>query len=327
MLLSSAALAQVDPRPLTDGVSVSVSTSDLCMTAEPLITRIVHWRRHDQLDGRISVRVLDRSGVLAFDILFQGRVVAERTFDRLPRECATRRDAVALAVSLALDHVVQRREEIAAEFAVLPPPAPTTVNPSDAAPSANAPTTAEFTPDSAAGAGDSDDRLQLGFAVGAALLVHGLPGLSALGEVAIELSRGWIMGRLGVLASTSTSASLIDGEVSTRLVGGRADLCVVHPVSTLAVIGCGGMQAGAVHMTGKGFAESSTSVQPWVSGSARAMLEWPRGTLRMRLVVEGVIPLLSPSAQVVAPDGATLGKLTTVRGGVILGLSGIATFQ
>lgn len=312
--LSTPARAQLHERSL--GECVSLSTGDPCMVGELLVARIAHWLHHEQVDARIGVRVLDRSGQLSFEIDFQDRVVAERTFAVLPRDCAARRDAFALAVSLALDNVVQRREEIAAEIAATTPPE-----------TVNASTDPAVAAEASAGSDRAEHGLQLGLVLGAAALAHGLPGFAALGEGAVELSSGWFMARLGALASTPGTVGFQGGEVASRLLGGRADVCLLDPIGNVLVSGCVGAQMGVVHMVGRDFTSSTSSVQPWVANAVRVAFEWPRDTVRARLFLEGMMPLLSPAARVVDTEGATLGKLTTVRVGVILGVQALVVFR
>lgn len=319
------AFAQSEERPLSQ--AVSVTSVDPCMPIEPLLLRIAHWLRHERLDPRIAVRVFDQADRLSFEVLFQGRSVADRTFDVLPRDCVARRDAIALAVSLAIDNVVQRREEIAAQIAAEPVATPpsTTDAASTELIAATESTTPDAVPEPVPGA--ARQQLELGLAVGAAAAAHVLPGFAALGEAAVEVSSAPIMGRIGVVAATAGSVALEEGRLASYLLGGRADLCLVHPMSSVALIGCGGMQAGAVRMVGSGYTQSSASVQLWVTTAVRLALEWPRDSLRGRLWLEGIVPLVAPAARVVDADGATLGKLTTVRAGVILGVEALIVFR
>jgi len=313
------ALAQSEERVLAD--AVSVTSVDPCMPSEPLIARITHWRTHDRLDARISVRVFDRAEQLSFEILFQGRSVADRTFDVLPRDCAARRDAIALAVSLAIDNVVQRREEIAAQIAAEPAATPPSTPPA-------APTDAPTTDDVPALEPQAPRRaLELGLVLGGAAAVHVLPGVAALGEAAVELSVGQFMARAGLMGSSVGGVALSDGRLRTDLLGGRTDLCLVQPISSVSVIGCMGMSAGTVRMVGSRYTQSSSSAQLWVASSARVALEWPRDVLRGRLWLEGIVPLLAPGARVVDENGATLSTATTVRVGVILGLEALIVIR
>ena len=283
--------APADERPLSE--AVSVASADECVTGAALAAHLGSWLGRDTLDARIVIVVEVGAGEAAFEILADGASVGTRRFDRLPAECADRRAVISLAISLALDDGVL-------DAFTAPPALGTGEAVAGAAPAlvlASVPT-----PPAA------DARVGVALEIEAAALVGLLfdPVLLGAVDVRVLLPDGLSL-RVGAIVSGVAAGALGAGQVEVALRGGRASVCLGRVVAApVAIEGCLGAWAGAVHAEGRGFSADRAVDLGLVAPTARiAVRIEPLPWLAFFVGIEGVVSVLRPRVLV---EGSGTGR-------------------
>jgi hypothetical protein len=155
LLLSAAAtslhvpgLARAEPRAKNDSVRIEGSV-DACIHARALRPRVAHYLGKTAAPSDVLVRVQDTPRGLEFTLVQGTALRARRRFTRLPSACADQRDAVALAIALALESLTARTPEGAtdSEPFVAQAPASDPQLPADEAASIHSPSQLGAAPD------------------------------------------------------------------------------------------------------------------------------------------------------------------------------------
>lgn len=285
----------VAPVPLAQVLTVAPGLP--CLEPAALAAQTAAWLRRGVVDSRIALRVdgapaLDAA--VTFVVVRDGEPVAERRFDRLPRECAERRAALGLALALAVDATVLDT------LGIEPPPRPP----------AAVPRAALVAPRSALRAsnrGAQRPSLVVWLHGGAALGV--LPSPVPLGGATLELAWQRASLRAGVVASAPASAPIGRGSAETQLLAARADACLARPLAgaALGARACVGVLAGRVSASGSGFDSPRAASEPWVALAPRLELHARlAGPLALSVAVDGFGALATPTLTVLDTNGAVL---------------------
>jgi hypothetical protein len=276
-------------------------------------------------------------------------VVAERSFDRLPAACDERRDAVALAVVIAVENYrsARARAAPAAEAATLPagrapateaPPrsaerAPAPQVRAPEAPSQDAPAAQSTPPPTppAAPARDAQEppldtpasarSARTGFTLyaGGSQLWAAAPGATQALTAGIEVAPtpSWSLSA-GALWSPRSVHTFAAGprKLATEIGAVELDGCWSAPTTHVIVQACSGGVAGLQRVEGLGFASNRRVTLGWIAWKLRAAAVWPaRGAFALRLHVDGRINLLRPSPR--APDPGGIVDTLALLGGDI----------
>jgi hypothetical protein len=156
---------------------------------------------------------------------------------------------------------------------------------------------------------------------GAAVLFEVLPAGSLAGVLGVELLADPALRlALSLLGSLPQSDARLGAAIESQLVLARLLGCAQLGAGWLVLEGCGGALGGAVFAEGRGYARDARDAIGYAALLARAALRVPaRGSLSVRLAVDGLLPLLRPAYDVreggsaafasvrVAPVGAALG--------------------
>jgi hypothetical protein len=104
LLLSSVAICRAEDL----SVITMEGEQDDCLNERTLRARVALYLAHSQSQLDVQVQVRRAQGTLEFSVLREGVILARRRFERLPNACADRRDTLALAVALAIEHATMR---------------------------------------------------------------------------------------------------------------------------------------------------------------------------------------------------------------------------
>jgi hypothetical protein len=294
--------------------AIDVKGTDGCVTEAGLRSAMQRYTARIELDPELRATVRSASQSLSFEVSRAGVVLAEREFESLPRRCAERVRAVAIAIALAFESAQARQSEAAAasEPARAGEPSSPSAEPAgtkaqkpgpsrEAAPPTAQPASADESAEPVAEKGQeppvADEEavdaeqtapLDAGNDRGGAsvvLLAGGGVLLSVLPEPAAVLSLGagfelgslWQLEVAGI-ASPGVTTELADGLVDAQLYGGELKLCAGLPLGALRAAGCAGLAGGAVPARGRDFSVSGRST---LTGWTAALLA---ATLDMRVV-------------------------------------------
>jgi len=294
VLLACAAPARAQDRPLADAITVARGE---CLTEGPLLEHLRAWLERDRVDARLSVVIEEGDGGGAsFVVLSEGVGRAARRFETLPRDCADRRAAVALAVALAID---------AAVLDDLVPPR------------ARAPAEASPT--------EADGGLTVGVEVvaEALVLIEVLPEVAAAWQIGarVVFDHTFVIGFSGWLSSVS-GAALQPGRVDTQLSGGRVDACLRRD-DVVIVRGCLGVAAGAGRGRGLDVPEAAEAHVPYVALVGRLGVGFPiTDFLTLEVSADAWLALLRPRFDLIAGERVVTSATLPLGGGMgALGLS------
>jgi hypothetical protein len=305
-----------------------------CITEGALRRRVAHWLRADAELADIEVKVHAAAEPLTFTVRRRGEIVAERRFDVLPRRCADRVEAVALAVALGLEHA-------ASGGTLATQPAPAT-GAEGATPSAEAEAEAEAAAEPAAteaatartpsppapaeagpAASRSDGEAPRVYAhATGAVLIEVMPSamiaLGAGGELQFDRMRF----ALSAIATTESEHALARGVASSQLFAARPRACLLWIAAGLELEGCAGAVLGAAVARGNGYDDEMRATMAWVAPLLRAGLRYPQtGTLSLRLALEGMVHVVRPRLRVAVDEAeASTAAAGPVGGGVGLEL-------
>ena len=289
-------------------------------------------------DVQIVVHVGDAAPRL--EVSRGGQRIAERRFENFPTRCNARRDAIAVAVALA----VERAHEAPAAATSADAPGTTqatsaegqasTVSaaataPSNAsdgaasAPSAHARAVGDAPQDEPADDGSDERVLTPGMHAGVALLLEVLPAAAFVGVLGADAVLGSSSVRVSLsgLFSLTQRDDVLGAAIESRVLLGRLLVCTdLAALDDFGVEGCGGVLAGAVFAAGRGYQSDRSTELAYAGLLARAGLRFPaKGWLSARLFVDGLVPIVRPAyvlreaatddttAVTPAPLGAALG--------------------
>lgn len=289
--------------------AIDVKGADGCVTEARLRSAMQRYTAHIELDPELRAAVRSAGQSLSFEVSRAGVVLAEREFDRLPRRCAERVRAVAIAIALAFESAQARPNEAAAsEPARTGDPSSPSAEPQrtkaqepgpsrEAAPPAAQPAIAEESAEPVAEEAQKppvaeedtvdaeqsapvdadDDRggAPVVLLAGGGVLLSVLPEPAAV----LSLGAGFPLGSLwqlevAVVASPGVTTELADGLVDAQLYGGELKLCAGLPLGALRVSGCAGLAGGAVPARGRDFSVSGRStLTGWTAALLAATLD------------------------------------------------------
>jgi hypothetical protein len=266
-------------------------------------------------------------------VLRAGQVVAERRFEDFPARCNARRDAIAVAVALALERAPETAPSAPSTTeptpsttepaASTPSPAPSATSPSPSAtiqPATSASDTEQDTPDDDT---SSDSALKLGAHAGALAVLQILPGLAFAGVLGVDigLPLAGLRVSLSAVASLPQEDDALGATVQSQLLLGRLLGCTDLSASELALEGCGGLLAGAVFAEGLGYASTRGTELGYAAVLARVALRYPAGgAISARIALDGLLPIVRPSYAVREQPGPGLAALTPAPIGAALSL-------
>lgn len=281
-----------------DSVVVEMETE--CFSAADLKKDI-----ETQLNSSIPEGLLVRVSSEGFFLLRSGRVIAERRFSELPDECEVKREALTVAIVVALEHALE--EQQAASVAA------GAVVSDDAKASAPGQGAEELRPKSVP---PEDEKgkvspaeaplpafLRLG--TGAVVLLETLPETAFGGQVFVQALISEFSVGLGALVSSQVTTDLGEelGAIRTRIWGVRAEGCFEPGLGNLLLQGCGGLVGGrmlALGSPGVGPEAGKTErgYSPWVAAFLGAGVLIPahqRFGLLAR--IDAYVHLLRPAAE------------------------------
>jgi hypothetical protein len=257
-----------------------------------------------------------------------GQVVAERRFEDFPARCNARRDAIAVAVALALERAPEPAVSAAGNGSN---EAGATTQAGDAAEGQGRQQPNAARASDTAAAQQSNYRgpsplpslaLELGGHAGAIAVLEVLPGVAFAGLLGadVQLPMG-VRLSLSAIGSLPQEDEALGARVESRLLLGRLLGCVELGGSALAVEGCGGALAGAVFAEGLGYASTRSTELAYMGLVVRAALRYPaQGVLSVRLALDGLLPLVRPSYAVREPPNGGLATATPAPIGAALAL-------
>jgi hypothetical protein len=302
-----------------------------CIAEVSLRARVEHWLKPGSVLPEVAVTVHVEHDLLAFSMRRAGKLVALRGFEIARSPCRDRRDAIALAIALAIEHEQTSHAQSAAR-SVAPadlraqsstpnPGAPAEVPAAELAGELADPTIA----DPAAQPRPQDDSSTRVHAhVGYQWMAQALPEPTAAIALGIDLglSRRFSL-VLSVLAAPDTEFGLGQGRTHVEFAAGRALACASWLMpARLGVSSCAGGMAGKISAAGVGYAVSNRqSSAPWVAGLAGGSMYYPdAGPIALRLSVRGVINAVRPVMWVRSGQGESTahGSLVGVESSIEL---------
>ena len=316
-----------------------------CVTAATLRARIADYLGSMPVPNDLTIEVELSGGAPQFRLLRAGAEVAERRFAPLPAGCAERRDAIAIAIAVALEHAIASEPETPdpalnldsrvstaaprdTTQAILSQP-PSAADDSAAQSAANqAPPPAAAEPEHATRHHERPRRPQQRFMLhaGAVYFLASLP--SAVAALAVGAEYALVPElRIGLTGLVSESGELAfeGGRVEHRLFGGQATACWNSPLAFALVHACAGGSAAYVHAQGFDYAPGRTTAMLWLAGIVRGAFELPISeAFAVRVAADGRVNLSRPNLHLerpgaaprtrgVSPVGISLGADVVVR--------------
>jgi hypothetical protein len=296
----------VPSRPLDEALVLEPGAT--CLERERLVRRVERWLQRDRVDATLRVEVhgdrTDRHRIVFVIDRGEGDR-ALRTIDDGPPDCDQLHAALALSIALAIDANLGFGSE----------PVP------------------ELPDDDALVAGKETPRY---LKLGAALMLHATSGLltdvSAGASARLELGfMQWLDLRLGAFGSTVDGQTIPDvspGTFAARLLAGRADGCLAHPIGKLRLMACAGGMAGVFVAEGHGFAgDPGTAHKPWAAlvGGFELQAELARW-LALAVAVDLVVPFGTRRIQVFDALGNPSRPRTLTSVAVLVGAGPVLRF-
>jgi hypothetical protein len=285
---TASAAAQTREASLVPIVGViEVRSGDPCLDVRIIAEQVTRWLHRDAIDARINVLLRPSpSGGESIEVIREGSVVAERTFDGGTASCAERQAALGLMIALALDATIV--ETLEPEAITAPPETP--------APEVPVP---------------SPTRV-LSLDAAATVAFGSLPEPAGGGTLMIELSLGERLAlRFGASALATGALTLERGRTSSTLVAARFAACTGASISRFRAEACGGVSGGTVLARGRGFTLDERAVVPWlacsVGGAGRVALG---SRIALRLAVDLVVPIVRAELAVVDVEGTSVATRT-----------------
>jgi hypothetical protein len=348
---SSLASAQpgADPTP-----ALRVRGGAGCVTTPALRTRIAGYLSPGEIAGGLAIEVDLSRQPAGFRVLRGGALIAERRFEWLPTRCAERRDAIALAIAVAIEHSVAPVDVVpdsdsaplatAAEGTETPasaldappspprraaaqaPEAPPAAAEGDDAPADVDARAAEPSQEPAPGAaadrqGPAAQRPSERFMLraGGLYLVDALPTPAAALTFGAEYA---VLPELRVglagLVSARVELAFEGGRVENQLFGGELVGCVNTPFLSMILLGCTGTTAAYVHARGFDYTIEQQDGMVWFAVLLRGAIELPAtSTLAFRVVADARVNLLRPELSLERPGSSPLTHAVSPLGGSI----------
>jgi len=276
----------------TLGDALVLPADDACLSRD-LAPSVATWLGRERVRADLTVEVSADPRTVGFVLRRGEEVRVERTLSPAPVDCADRRAALGLAIAMALD---------AAVLEALAPPVPEPDEPEPEAVELEpepvevvAPVEREPTPEPEQIEGPEEPAeraLRLALDVDAQPVFGVLPRVGFGGELGVDLGwTSWLDARVAGGGAGGLAATLAEGRVTAWLAYGAVELCPGRSFGRVRLRGCAGVGAGAMQARGRGFMQSRTVTQPWVSVRTGAELD-VRVSQRVALRVGG--RLLTP---------------------------------
>jgi len=299
------ALAQDAPtRLVADAIEVDGGT---CLVGDRLAGHVETWLGRSRIDGRIGVQVhdwRDRGQGVWFEILREGRGVAERKLEPRSIACSDLSAALGLAIAISIDATLLRT--------ILPEAHENWSRP-----------VMQRAPEAAPASGRAADRSAPVYGMAQAVGMLGVAPVPLLGGAfGAEVGLGEPVGlRLGAIMTVNHSMSLGRGQVDVGLLGGRADGCLTAPVDALSIAACGGISAGRWVARGHGYDVDRTTTIPWaaVVGRLEGRVEVTRRVFVV-FSVDGYAPFYRPELDVTDARGDTVNSAQAPAAGMAVGV-------
>ncbi len=277
----------------TDAPVVIVEPGETCVSG-PELSQAVQKELGRELPSGLTVHVSESGFVL----LREGQAVAERQFDDLPEICEARREALTLALVVALEHALQEEAE-----APLPPP-PMVTEEVPAPKEEKGEEKKEADEESPAVPGERplpNVRLE----AGGALLVETLPELAFGGQILASLLFHRASVGLGALVTTQVTSDLGQehGAIRSRLWAMRGQACWEPTFRLFVFRHCGGVMAGSMTALGSpGVGPQAGMTQkghsPWLAALlGTGVLIQGRGRFGILASVDAFVHILRPAAE------------------------------
>ena len=269
-LWAASAAAQPSPEESPTWLVVRAD-EDPCIRPAELIADVERALGSNEPPAGVRIEVEAVGERWRFELHHGSGPIAEREFSALPRGCEARREAVSLALALAIEHALAaERSEQAAPPVPAPEPAPSEPAPPPASRPPEAPPEAAQ-PASAARA----VHVHVGLAGGGNVGL--LPRPSCEGRLLGELSWGSHAALVfGGVVSSRTHMRLAEGRLLARAVGASLDTCFGGVTGRMRLYGCLGSAVSAVLGTGSGLAQdghdATASGTIELSASGRVLL-------------------------------------------------------
>ena len=307
-----------------------------CVTEPSLRARIDRFLRVRQpIDVEIVVRPDARP--VAFELRRGGASIAERRFRVLPEACASRLDALAIAIAVAVEQAVgpehaevdaaavaaveEGREEPVATSTPEEPTKPEAKKPEAKKPEAKKLETKKPEAKKAQDGEDENEsgeeaqppepsgpplKVRLALLAGGDLLLRALPETAIAGHLGAELRLGSIFAAsLAALIAPSVSIEVGDGRAQSVLLGLRAAGCAGSSPTGLRLEGCAVVAGGGVWAKGAGELDATQSTTVgWLGVGPRLAVTYPaQGPFGVRLSGDLLGNLVRPGVRVAGSGG------------------------
>jgi hypothetical protein len=343
---SSAVTAQDERR-------LELRGSSSCFDARVLRARISHYLGGASMPTTIAIDVVLARETAVFRLLRGGQVLAERRFERERERCAEWRDALALAIAVAIEHAPPPSAAGGAEAADTP--AATSSAPSTAAAQPASPLPAAITrPTESApviaeqGANDTADiepeldaepepepeseadpqrappqelarrpTERWMVHVGGVYLLEALPAPAPALKVGAEhaLVPTFRIGLAGLM-SANIEVPFEGGRVENQLFGGQVTACLNSPLRPAILLGCAGASAGHIRARGLDYTLEQRAGMFWLGILVRAAIELPAtSTLALRVSADARANLLRPELRLNRRGSDPIGRAILPIGG------------
>jgi hypothetical protein len=315
---------------------------DRCLSQSALRARVLERLSRQARLSDVDV-VVHVDARMQLEVWRAGQRIAVRRFEALPARCGARRDAIAVAIALALEREGESAPEAgsaalagtdavpsnaaqpsaAQPNAAQPPSAaqpPTDAQP----PSAAQPNAAQPPPAIAEPSASSEPAEASFFAVhaGAAVLFEALPSNALVAVLGVELlADPALRFAFSAIASLPQRDERLGASIESQLVLGRLLGCGQLRAGVLVLEGCAGALGGAVFAEGRGYAADSDESIGYAALVARGALRFPaESSLSLRLALDGLLPLVRPEYAVREGTSMEFAAITVAPVGAMLGL-------
>jgi hypothetical protein len=269
--------------------------------------------REQNWPNDLEIKLQLRAAQPSFSVSRSGNNYAERRFDRLPSACSEKRDAIAVAIVMALDDyrspepaaasgstsaslseaaLAEAPQEVELPAPVTPPPP---VLASESTPLRDA------SPGRQAAAPQPFDAGSWTLYTGGQWLWAAAPSAATALTAGAELSLSpmWSVSAGGVWGPRAEHPLVDSKLLSAQIFAGQLLGCAnVHALPTI-LQGCLGTVAGVLAAEGRGFVRRENATFAWAGVTLRAAAQWPStGALALRAHIDGRVNLMRPAPEV-----------------------------
>ena len=288
-------------KPLADAMTVEPGAT--CLDGARLVEHAELWLERTDVDSGIAVTVegdAEDRRTVRFVIARDGAQADPRVLSGIPGDCAELHAAVALAIAVAIDTTVFG-DAFAPPPPVDPPVEPEVEDPlpvAEPTPTATAPPEPPRVPEPrrVSVATRFDGTVGIGLTDGPAY--GGAAALVLRIRIPLDVEAA-------VFGLAGPHGELDNGRVNSTVLAGALRACGRPSTPSVVLRACAGLGAGALHVSGRGFAQPRRSVVPWVALGPSFGIEVPaRSVVAFAASVEMWVPLVRARLVGLGPQGA-----------------------